>query len=36
MDPVGTIQIATVRDKISIAAITEGNPPARGELVKLN
>jgi curli biogenesis system outer membrane secretion channel CsgG len=36
MDPVGTIQIATVRDKISIATITEGNPPARGDVVKLN
>ena len=36
MDPVGTILAATVRDKISIATITEGNPPARGEVVKLN
>jgi curli biogenesis system outer membrane secretion channel CsgG len=36
MDPVGTIQVATVRDKISIATITEGNPPARGDVVKLN
>jgi curli biogenesis system outer membrane secretion channel CsgG len=36
MDAVGTIQVETVRDKISIATITEGNPPARGDVVKLN
>jgi hypothetical protein len=36
MDPVGTIQVATVRDKISIATITEGNPPVRGDVVKIN
>ena len=34
MDPVGTIRIATVRDNISIATIAEGNPPARGDIVK--
>lgn len=36
IDPVGTIQVATVRDNVSIATITEGNPPARGDIVKLN
>ena len=36
MDDVGSIRVATVRDKISIATITSGNPPVRGDVVKLN
>lgn len=35
-DAVGTIQVQTVRDKVSIATITSGNPPARGDVVKVN
>jgi len=34
-DPVGTIQITQVRDKISIASVSSGNPPQRGDVVKL-
>lgn len=36
MDPVGSIRVATVRDKISIATIAEGNPSAGGDVVRLN
>lgn len=35
-DNVGTIQVANVRDKVSIATVTGGNPPARGDIVKIN
>jgi curli biogenesis system outer membrane secretion channel CsgG len=35
-DPVGTVQVQSVRDKISIATITSGNPPARGDIVRIN
>jgi curli biogenesis system outer membrane secretion channel CsgG len=35
-DPIGTIQVQTVRDKISIATITSGSPPARGDVVRIN
>jgi curli biogenesis system outer membrane secretion channel CsgG len=35
-DSVGTIQVQTVRDKISIATITSGSPPARGDIVRIN
>jgi curli biogenesis system outer membrane secretion channel CsgG len=34
-DPVGTIQITQVRDKISIASVSSGSPPQRGDVVKL-
>lgn len=33
---VGTIQIDSVRDKVSIATILSGDPPARGDLVRLD
>jgi len=35
-DDVGTIQVASVRDKVSIATVTGGSPPARGDIVKLH
>jgi curli biogenesis system outer membrane secretion channel CsgG len=36
MDPVGTIQVQSVHDKVSVATITGGKPPARGDIVKMN
>ncbi len=36
MDSVGTIQVANVHDNVSIATTTSGNPPTRGDVVKLN
>lgn len=36
MTPVGTVQVQSVRGKVSIAALTSGDPPARGDLVKLD
>jgi len=33
---VGTIQIDSVRDKLSVATILSGDPPARGDLVRLD
>jgi curli biogenesis system outer membrane secretion channel CsgG len=34
MTNVGTIQIQSVKDKVSIGTVTSGDPPARGDLVK--
>jgi curli biogenesis system outer membrane secretion channel CsgG len=34
MEPVGTVQVKTVRDKISIATTESGGVPARGDVVK--
>jgi curli biogenesis system outer membrane secretion channel CsgG len=34
LEPVGTIQVQSVRDKTSIAAVTSGTAPARGDVVK--
>lgn len=36
MSNIGTIQIQSVMDKVSEAKLTSGEPPARGDLVKLN
>jgi curli biogenesis system outer membrane secretion channel CsgG len=35
-DPVGTITVQTVRDKVSIATVSDGSVPARGDIVRLN
>jgi curli biogenesis system outer membrane secretion channel CsgG len=35
MDEVATLQVQSVRDKVSVAAITEGSAPARGDVVRL-
>ena len=35
MDKVGTIQVDTVRDKISIAHVVSGGAPARGDMLKV-
>jgi curli biogenesis system outer membrane secretion channel CsgG len=35
MTDIGTIQIQSVSEKISIAVLTSGGPPARGDVVKL-
>lgn len=34
-DNVGTIQVTQVRDKVSIASVASGNPPERGDVVKM-
>jgi len=34
-DAIGTVQVTQVRDKISIASVASGNPPQRGDIVKL-
>jgi len=36
MKNVGTIQIQSVRDKVSVGIVTGGDPPARGDLAKLD
>jgi curli biogenesis system outer membrane secretion channel CsgG len=36
MTDVGTIQIQSVNDKVSIGTVTSGDPPARGDLVKFD
>ena len=35
MDKVGTVQVDTVRDKISIAHVVSGGAPARGDMLKI-
>jgi hypothetical protein len=34
-DPVGTVQVTQVRDKISIASVSSGSAPQRGDVVKM-
>ena len=34
LEPVGTIRVQSVRDKTSIATVTSGNAPSRGDVVK--
>jgi curli biogenesis system outer membrane secretion channel CsgG len=36
MTHIGTIQIESVRDKVSIATMPGGDPPARGDIVRLD
>jgi len=36
LDPVGTIQVRSVREKISIATVISGEAPARGDVVKVD
>ena len=36
MDEVGIIHVQTVHDKVAVATIAGGNPPARGDVVKIN
>ncbi|MDO8381172.1 CsgG/HfaB family protein [Phenylobacterium sp.] len=36
MEPIGVIQVDSVRDKISTAVVTSGGPPARGDVLRLN
>ena len=36
LTPVGTVRIDSVRDKVSIATLLSGDPPARGDLVRLD
>jgi curli biogenesis system outer membrane secretion channel CsgG len=36
MTNVGTIQIQSVKDKVSIGTVTSGGPPVRGDLVKFD
>ena len=36
MDRVGLIQVNTVRDKVSVASVVEGDSPQRGDILKLN
>jgi curli biogenesis system outer membrane secretion channel CsgG len=35
VDNVGTIQVQSVSDKVSTCTVTGGNPPARGDILKL-